>query len=76
MNKDDLNIKLANKLNITITQARAIVNTMLEIIATTLSKREPVFLRGFGKFFVRHQVFGAYVRFKAAIPLKRRIRGG
>ena len=53
MNKQDLILQLANKMQITQKKAEEILSTILESIMKTLSKGDKVTLVGFGTFEAR-----------------------
>lgn len=55
MIKKDLATRLAEKQNITIFEAQAIVDDLLSILKKTIEKGEEIELRGFGNFRIRQQ---------------------
>ena len=50
MNKADLVIELAVKMNITQQQSRQFVNTFQEVLTEAIKQNVPVMLQGFGTF--------------------------
>ena len=55
MNKSDLVSKIAEKMEISLTQAEEVISAFLEGIATTLKKGEAVTLVGFGRFGIKER---------------------
>jgi DNA-binding protein HU-beta len=55
MNKTDLVSKIADKMEISLTQAEGVIAAFLEGIAKTLKKGETVSLVGFGRFGVKQR---------------------
>jgi DNA-binding protein HU-beta len=53
MNKAELSQNLAEKLNIPKNQAEDMINTLLEVITTSLKNGDEVVLTGFGAFSVK-----------------------
>jgi integration host factor subunit beta len=59
MKKSDLIESLAQRQNITLKDAKSIVNTILETMIATMAKGEEIQLRGFGSFQIRE--YASYV---------------
>ena len=55
MNKAELAQVLAEKMNLSKRETEDIVNTMVDVITTTLQKGEEVVLTGFGAFSVKQR---------------------
>lgn len=55
MNKSDLEIVIASKLDLSQSEARLYVNTMLDSIAEMLATNEEVNLYNFGKFYPKRR---------------------
>lgn len=55
MNKAELAQVLAEKMNLSKRETEDIVNTMVDVITTTLRKGEEVVLTGFGAFSVKQR---------------------
>lgn len=53
MNKIDLIVNIAEKMNITQRDAEKYLNTLLDVLTQTLEKEEKIKLVGFGTFEVR-----------------------
>jgi len=55
LTKSDLIASISNHLNIPKTKSRALVESILETIKTTLASGEAVLISGFGKFYVKEK---------------------
>ena len=53
MNKSDLVEALADKLELPNREAKAVLNTILDIMADTLERGESIQIRGFGSFQIK-----------------------
>jgi integration host factor subunit alpha len=55
LTKEDLKDSICNQLNIPKTQSRAIIESFLETIKSSLKSGEDVMISGFGKFSVKNK---------------------
>jgi len=58
MTKSELTAAIADELEFSISQARSVLNTILETMTDTLVRGESIEIREFGSFIVRQ--YGAY----------------
>ena len=55
MTKADIVNKIANNTGLEKTEVQSVVEGFMECVIESLSKDEPVFLRGFGSFIIKHR---------------------
>ena len=53
MTKSEMTMKVADRLKLPVSQAETVVNTIFDLMATTLTAGERIEVRGFGAFEVR-----------------------
>lgn len=62
MNRREISIRLAHRLNITQVEAKRLTNELFQILMEEVSSGDPVKISGFGTFYLRPKLRGSFRR--------------